>query len=129
MKCARCGNELGPDGVCAYCQAESRLPVRVLSARENSSYQGVTIEEDASGEETGYRTWSNDEFDVLDFDAMPGGGIHVQPMKLTWKTKLMLAAAVVSILAFTFFVALPLFGLIVGASLIIWLVRRFLPFR
>ena len=94
--------------------------VRVMSRQERNDYDGVTIEEGSN---------SDDEQSKADF-GYRGVRIHTLNWQNLlsghgnwWQRALMIAGAA-AVLAFLFFVALPVILVLVGVGVAVWLVLR-----
>lgn len=117
MRCQQCGRELDGSGRCAFC-SES-LPdgrVRVLSREEKVSYDGVTIEENPDGtmaEEFMFRRQGRG----FEGKGIRYGRVWLGVGRTSWVQRIAAVAIIAGVLAFLFFVALPvlLFVLVLGA--------------
>lgn len=94
--------------------------VRVMSRQERNDYDGVTIEEGGSSDEEqpktgfGYQGVRIHTLNWQDLLASRGNW---------WQRALMIAGAA-AVLAFLFFVALPVIFVLVGVGVAVWLVLR-----
>ncbi|MCR5560041.1 MAG: hypothetical protein K6F62_06815 [Schwartzia sp.] len=122
MRCERCGSELNEEGRCPVCADSEENKVRVLSQDEKMNYDGVTIEEAGSYDEN-----SGPQQDVR-FERTSGPRIHYMSFgdNGSLMRKIWLFLIIAGILAFIFFIALPvaLVALVVGAA--VWLFFSFL---
>ncbi len=94
--------------------------VRVMSRQERNDYDGVTIEEGSN---------SDYEQSKADF-GYRGVRIHTlnwQDLLVSrgnWWQRALMIAGVAAVLAFLFFVALPVILVLVGVGVAVWLVLR-----
>ena len=94
--------------------------VRVMSRQERNDYDGVTIEEGSN---------SDDEQSKADF-GYRGVRIHALnwqdflSSRGNWWQRALMIAGVAAVLAFLFFVALPVILVLVGVGVAVWLVLR-----
>ena len=94
--------------------------VRVMSREERNAYDGVTIEAGGNGE---------DEQSKADF-GYRGVRIHtlnwqdLLSSRGNWWQRALMIAGVAAVLAFLFFVALPVILVLVGVGVAVWLVLR-----
>ena len=94
--------------------------VRVMSREERNAYDGVTIEADSNGD---------DEQSKADF-GYRGVRIHTLNWQNllsgrgNWWQRALMVAGVAAVLAFLFFVALPVILVLVGVGVAVWLVLR-----
>ena len=99
-------------------QEEGR--VRVMSRQERNDYDGVTIEEGGVSDDEqpksrfGYR---GVRIHTLDWQELLSG-------RGNWWQKALMAAGIAAVLAFLFFVALPVILVLVGVGVAVWLVLR-----
>lgn len=94
--------------------------VRVMSRQERNDYDGVTIEEGGSTEDSRARS---------DYGRQ-GVRIHVMNWQEllsgrgSWLQRGLMIAGIVAVLGFLFFVALPVIIVMLGVGVAIWLVMR-----
>ena len=121
MICPKCGSELNKDGSCPNCVPGN---LREMRQDEISGYQGITIDEDASGQQSsgnGYYSWR-----IKGREMSGGGSRNVGSIRIfstgSMLTKLMIAAAIALLIIGFLFVALPLAVLVaivgIGAYLL-----------
>lgn len=94
--------------------------VRVMSRHERNDYDGVTIDEGGANEseqpksDYGYRGMRMHTLNLQDF---------ITGRNNWWQRALMIAGAA-AVLAFLFFVALPVILVMLGVGVAVWLVLR-----
>ena len=94
--------------------------VRVMSRQERNDYDGVTIEEGSN---------RDDEQSKTDF-GYRGVRIHalnwqdLLASRGNWWQRALMIAGIAAVLAFLFFVALPVILVLVGVGVAVWLVLR-----
>ncbi len=103
-------------------QEESK--VRVMSPDERNAYDGITIEEGGGSQESR----SRQHYDSRDF----GRGFQIHTFG--WKDllfgqknmlqRVLIAAGIAAVLAFLFFVALPVIIVVLGVGVAVWLVLQ-----
>jgi len=121
MKCYQCGHEMDENGQCGNCGAASQ--VRVMSREEKASYDGITIEEDTGrSSEDGPRFYKRSVFD----DA----GVRIHSFHLgqgnrNWVNLVLGGIIIAAVLAFLFFVALPVVLVLVAVAVVVYVVLSF----
>lgn len=124
MRCERCGSEMNSEGKCPVCDASgaSENKVRVLTPDEKINYDGVTIEEPGSYDEN-----SGPRQDIRFERTSSGPRIHYMRFGSgsPLMRKIWLFLIIAGILAFIFFIALPVavVGLVIAAA--VWLFFSF----
>lgn len=110
--------------------AQEEARVRVMSDRERTDYDGVTLEETSDGH--AYETPREEEArraHVI-FETTGTGDIFSTALRQIlgphWKWKLGLAAGAIAVGLVFFFVALPVLSVLCIAAAVVWLVGRFL---
>ena len=94
--------------------------VRVMSRQERNDYDGVTIEEGSNSDyeqskaDFGYRGVRIHTLNWQDLLASRGN----------WWQRALMIAGIAAVLAFLFFVALPVILVLVGVGVAVWLVLR-----
>ena len=113
MRCKMCGAEISYGDFCVNCGRENDAGespnVQVLTPAERNAYRGITIDE--SGEDPG-ETW-------VRFERRRRSGVSF--MSDGWKGKLAIFLGVAAILAFVFFIALPLALAMVILGILYWI--------
>lgn len=127
MQCRRCGKELGGSAHCSFCgyQNAQEGSVREMSSLERNSYNGITI--DAQHSEQNYER----HYDRSDFQSNFQSGFARSPRaelnQNIWGrlfgnhivTRILVALALLMLIAFTIFIALP-FALSIFACIAVW---------
>lgn len=94
--------------------------VRVMSRQERNDYDGVTIEEGGSSDDGQSKTgfgYQGVRIHTLNWqDLLASRG--------NWWQRALMIAGVAAVLAFLFFVALPVILVLVGVGVAVWLVLR-----
>ena len=128
MKCKRCGKDLGTSTRCNFCGFENLESdnVREMSHAEKNFYNGVTIDVNSNGESgdrknhSEYTTYTQGAFTfgngnilfvLLEkfFNAFLSGNIFA---------RLVAGILMLAFAAFMFFVALPIFFVVIAAAVI-----------
>ena len=140
MKCEICGEELDLDGKCPNCQDENQ--VRVITDRENSHYQGLTIDaipednDDNTAEEIyeeeytqkeSTRTYSNKNFNgyVIHNGRIFGRSPQISKWKLL-KYKILGGLILTVVTAILLIIALPVAAIGLVAALVAYLIYKFI---
>ncbi len=132
MKCRRCGKEINNSTRCSFCGYDNveENAVREMSSAEKNFYNGVTIDISSDGksyndrredEYTGYRsTYVNFGGTSMLFNILSKliGGLF----RGSFWAKIIAVAVFLAFAAFMFFVALPIFFVLVAGAVIILVV-------
>lgn len=104
--------------------------VRVMSKSESASYEGITIDESSSNENS-RKNYTNGGFH---YDRNKSSGIHIKVF--SWKdllfgststlTRIAIIAALIAILGFLIFAVLPIAIVIVGIGIVVYFVMQLL---
>ena len=113
MECERCGAQLDAEGRCLSCEAKEAR-VRVMTREEKRNYQGITIEEDGAAEDIRFERREN-----------PWQRVRWTTVgTASWSDRLLVGLVVAGIVAFIFFVALPVAALVILIGIVGWLLSR-----
>lgn len=113
MECERCGAQLDAEGRCPSCEAKEAR-VRVMTREEKRNYQGITIEEDGAAEDIRFERREN-----------PWQRVRWTTVgTASWSDRLLVGLVVAGIVAFIFFVALPVVALVILIGIVGWLLSR-----
>ena len=133
MRCPKCNTELDQNGTCPACgyQQSQNENVQAMSGREADSYSGITIEDEGNyKKESTYRETQENKTYRQTYSRP--GGVRVHYMRLGgrssnsgWLTKGLLALGGAAVLAFFFFIALPVLLTLLGAGIVAWIIFRF----
>lgn len=119
MICPKCGAPLGEDGLCPNC-----LPgnLREMRKEEISGYDGVTIDENDSGQRSsgdGYGFWGQGSSHTSRGTGYGNGNIRIVSGGSLF-TKLIIAGFIALLLAAFVFVALPLVVILAVSALVVY---------
>lgn len=113
MECERCGGQLDEEGRCPSCEAGGER-VRIMTREEKNAYQGITIEEGEAEED-------------IRFERREAPWRRVRWTSLgtsSWSDRLVVGLVIAGIVAFIFFVALPIVALMLLIGIAGWLLAR-----
>lgn len=136
MRCPKCNYELDEHGICPNCYHIE--DIQTMSKRETNTFDGITIEdtnnyrkessaqEQSSQSEYSYQNNNNTRY----YRTPRSNGIKVRYVNLSgksssWLTRAFIALGGLAVVAFFFFVALPVLLTLVGAGLVAWIIFRF----
>lgn len=113
MECKQCGGPLDENGRCPSCEAAGER-VRVMTREEKRAYQGITIDEEGPEEDIRFERretpWRRVRWTSVG--------------AFSWSDRLVVGLVVAGIVAFIFFVALPVAAMVVLIGLVGWLLSR-----
>ena len=113
MECERCGAQLDAEGRCPSCGVQDER-VRVMTREEKRNYQGITIEEGGAEEDIRFERREN-----------PWRRVRWASVGTSsWSDRLLVGLIVAAIVAFVFFVALPVAAMVVLFGIVGWLLSR-----
>lgn len=136
MRCPKCNHELDEHGICPNCYHIE--DIHTMSKRETNTFDGITIEdtnnyrkeasaqEQSTQSEYSYQNTNNTRY----YRAPRSNGIKVRYINLggkssSWLTRAFIALGGLAVVAFFFFVALPVLLTLLGAGLVAWIIFRF----
>lgn len=145
MFCPKCNVELDANSRCPHCGYTANMnddqDVQTMSNREARNYDGITIEEESNyRKET--KTTQQSQQSAYNYNKRPNSGYYrsrnssgvkvryinlgnLASSNMSWLTKGIIALGGIAVLAFFFFVALPVLLTLVGVGIVAWIIFRF----
>ena len=139
MKCRRCGKEINNSTRCSFCGYDNieENNVREMSKAEKNFYNGVTI--DVSSDGKSYSDRREDEYTSYQSTYMNFGGSNILLSLLSkfigglfrgsLLAKIIAVVIFLAFAAFMFFVALPIFFVLVAGAVVFFIVVPYIKNR
>ncbi len=155
MLCPKCNNPLDINGNCSHCGYQNKENpenlynaenVQTMNNSDTHNYDGVTIEEENNFRKESFNNTQNSQYNNGSYYRQShtrfyktysnrrnsGPKIHffnLTPSKTSWLTKGLIALGGAAVLAFFFFIALPVLLTLVGVGIVAWIIFNFFKRR